>query len=41
MKNSKAVFVLVALLFAGLLAAAAVLYGNLSSRYYSVSLTSQ
>lgn len=41
MKNSKAVFVLVALLFAGLLAAAAVLYGNLSSRYDSGSLATQ
>ena len=41
MKNSKAVFVLVALLFAGLMAAAAVLYGNLSSRYDSGSLATQ
>ena len=41
MKNSKAVFVLVALLFAGLMAAAAVLYGNLSSRYDSGSLAAQ
>ena len=32
MKKRKAVFVLVSLLFTGLLAAAALLYGNLSSR---------